>query len=123
MADPSEIVGLVATGGGSTLLAKYLWDRFLRGEQRVEKRAEHLEEKQESALEQKVDLLLTKMTNMEANHRVSEERAIASAAVVAEVKARIDGVSSNHGGRIGSNELEIAKLGERVSALERRGKR
>ena len=115
MSDPSDIVGLVI---GSSVGGAALW-KF--GEWLVVsklKKGEVLEAKAESELERKVDLLLSKVTSIESESRVAAERAVAANAVVAEVKARIDGVSNNHGGRIGALELDLARQGERIAAIE-----
>ena len=95
------------TAGGATglvvLLGKYVWDT-VRG------RKERLEERAESELERKVDLLLTKVTGIETEQVRGIERSAALDAVVREVKGRIDGISANYGQRLGELEQRIAGI-------------
>lgn len=95
------------TAGGATglaiLVGKYVWDT-VRG------RKEVLEERAETELERKVDLLLTKVTSIETEQRVAVEKAAALDAVVREVKGRIDGLSANYGVRLGEIEQRLASL-------------
>lgn len=74
------------------------------------KRGEELEAKAESATEQKLDLLLEKVTSIETEQRVAVERAAALDSVVREVKGRIDGLSANYGVRLGEIEQRLAAL-------------
>lgn len=123
MTEPSDIAGLIAAGGASGIGLWKLGEWFVTSKL---KRGEALEERHESQLEQKVDLLLSKVTSIESENRVTAERQLTAAAVVAEVKGRIDGISENHGKRLATVELEHAKQGERLAAVEgvlRRAKR
>ena len=73
---------------------------------------------------QKLDQLLLEVASLTGEVRNDRERSATTAAAiqaaVSEVKARIDGVSANHGPRLGTVEQELAALRARVDLSTRR---
>lgn len=103
MADLGDITGIVGGATGVSVLAKYIWDS-------VRSRKDALEEKAEGGMERKIDQLLLDVAEIKTENRITAERQLVTTAVVAEVKERIDGVSLNHGKRIGDLELWRASV-------------
>lgn len=112
MADPAEIVALV--GGSSTagVIGKFLWDKYVRREERDEVQRDG-----------KLDAVLAKLSALELDFRSLVEKLSTQTGAVAEVKARVEGMSANHGGRLGSVEQAIVELRTRIVALEDKGRR
>lgn len=77
------------------------------------KKGEQAEERAEGELLRKLDELLSKVTTIETEQRVAMERSAAQAAIVREVKERIDGISANYGQRLGTIEQRLAAMEER----------
>lgn len=98
-----DITGIVGGTAGVGVLAKYVWDS-------VKGRKDDLEAKAETSVEKKIDQLLLDVAEIKSENRVTAERQLVTTAVVTEVKERIDGVSTNHGKRIGDLELWRASL-------------
>lgn len=107
MADPTEIVAL--GGGFSTagIVAKFLWDKYVRRE-----------EKDETARDVKLDSVLSKLTTLELEFRTLSEKLSTQVGANSEMKARVEGISTNHGGRLGTLEQGFAELRSRIVALE-----
>jgi hypothetical protein len=57
-----------------------------------------------------LDQVLSVLTRLERDMALMTERQAAQAASTSEVKARIDGVSANHGPRIASLEERVTRL-------------
>lgn len=98
MVDLVDITSLVGGTAGVGVLAKYVWDS-------VRQRKDALEEKAEGSMEKKIDQLLLDVAEIKSENRITAERQLVTTAVVSEVKERIDGISHNHGKRIGDLEL------------------
>lgn len=139
MADPAEL--LLATGGGA-LVMKALDFAFRRYVSRADAReqdaekaesdrtrdAEHKRDAREAEMNRKLDELLKEVATLSTETRRDRETATTTAAAiqaaVAEVKSRIDGVSANHGPRLGAVEQELAGLRARIDVIVTpRGKR
>lgn len=107
MADSTEIIAWVGGSGTAGIFGKYLWDRFVRREQR-----------EEESRDVKLDAVLAKLTALELEMRTLVEKLSTQTGAVAEVKARVEGISTNHGSRIGSLENASTELRTRIVALE-----
>ncbi len=70
-------------------------------------------------LGKKMDLLLAELHTIKTELAGDRERAAAVQAAVSKVESRIDGISANHGPRLGSVEQELAAVKARLDALER----
>lgn len=97
-----DVSGIAGGLTGVGVLAKYIWDS-------VKARKDQLEAAAEGGMEKKIDQLLLDVAEIKSENRVTAERQLVTTAVVAEVKDRIDGVSTNHGKRLG--ELELWRAG------------
>ena len=71
-----------------------------------------------STRRKRVDAVLAKLSALELDFRSLVEKLSTQTGAVAEVKARVEGMSANHGGRIGSVEQAIVELRTRIVALE-----
>lgn len=109
----AESVAAVAGSVGAGALA---W-RFLVS------KAFRTAEKTEDAISAKLDTVLATLHELQTEVRADRERAAAVQSAVIEVKDRINGVSANHGPRIGDLEQRWAALDARVVMLEARRKR
>ena len=72
----------------------------------------------EAARDAKMDVVLDKVTRMESAFGIASAQATAQAAVVNEVKDRINGISDNHGARLAKLEAEQVEL--RTMMMERK---
>ena len=113
MSDPSDIGGMLGGSAGAVVLFKYLWDA-MRG------RREKLEERVESDRDTKLDAVLDKLSAVELDMRSLVEKLSTQTGAVAEVKARVEGISNNHGSRIGEMERAFTELRTRIVSLETR---
>lgn len=135
MVEPSDVI--VSAGGGAALMKAF--DFFVRryvskadareeaAEQErkaAEKEATEKRDEREKEMGQKLDQLLLEVASLTGEVRNDRERSATTAAAiqaaVSEVKARIDGVSANHGPRLGAVEQELAALRARVDLSTRR---
>lgn len=118
MADPGEIVGLL-TGGGASVLGLYKvgeWlvkSRFDRAE-KTEADAEAAKAKATEDLGTKLEQVLAVVTKMDREFAVMARDLSTTTGSVGEVKARIDGLSANHGPRLAKLEEEMARIDERL---------
>ncbi len=112
MADVAELAAAIGGGGGAAFVGKYLWDRFVRRE-----------EKDEHQRDSKLDTVLSKLSALELDMRSLVEKSSMQTGAVAEVKARVEGISTNHGSRIGQLEQTIVELRTRIVALEDKRRR
>lgn len=127
MSDPSDLatgagIGVAGTGIIGTIVA-ILWKR---GEKKRDRAEEQVEDTRDKQLAEALALLKTmghELAEMRLEARVNSERFIATQAVVAEVKTRIDGISANYGPKLEAMQNAISKLEVQVAALERKGKR
>jgi hypothetical protein len=130
--EPSDLV--VSAGGGAVLMKAF--DFFVRRyvskadarEEAAEKEKKDAEladskkrDEREREMDGKLDQLLKEVAGLTVETRNDRERAAATAAAiqaaVSEVKARIDGVSANHGPRLGAVEQDLAGLRARVDVM------
>lgn len=121
----SDELDVVAKGGGALgglvglgAVAKFIWDS-------VRSRKEQLEEKAEEARDKKLDALLAgqeeqkkQLSVVELELRGLTERLSTQAGQVAEAKARIEGISANHGGRLGAVEQALVEIRTKLAMLE-----
>lgn len=123
MSDGTELLPWLSGPGAIALWKVGEW-----GVTRFVKKADTAEEKLEQQEATKLDKVLEKVTNIEVE--LSDLRHEAKAAAgrhaqiegaVAEVRARIDGVSNNHGPALDALKQTVARYDERIKALE--GKR
>jgi hypothetical protein len=115
VADPSEIISYVGGGAGGLaaigVITKYIWDS-------VKGRKDQLESKAEADRDDKMEQVLSKLNAMELDMRSLLEKHATQIGQVAEVKARIEGISTNHGGRLGTIEQTLVELRTRIVGLE-----
>lgn len=143
MVDPSDII-LGGAGGAAIMKAfDFALRRYISKADAREESAEKSRLEREKAAEQekkdaeaaalkkrdereremdgKLDQLLKEVAGLTVETRNDRERAATTAAAiqaaVSEVKARIDGVSANHGPRLGAVEQELAGLRARVDVM------
>lgn len=112
------VAGTVAVREGVAFLAK----RFVSKADSVEQKREEERDERERSMVEKLERLLAEVAELKTEVRADRERAAAVQAAVNEVKARIDGVSANHGPRIGALEQELAALKARVGDPLRRSR-
>lgn len=112
------VAGTVAVREGVAFLAK----RFVSKADSVEEKREAERDERERSMVEKLERLLAEVAELKTEVRADRERASAVQAAVNEVKARIDGVSANHGPRIGALEQELAALKARVGDPLRRSR-
>jgi F0F1-type ATP synthase gamma subunit len=80
-----------------------------------------LEGKAEESRDDKIDQVLSKLTALELDMRSLVEKLSTQAATVARVEARVEGISSNHGSRLGTMEQTAVELRTRITQLETAG--
>jgi len=115
VSDPIELGG-AALGGAVALKAfDFVVARFFG---RVAK-ADEAEAKAVEGLSKKLDEVLAELHALKTELAGDRERAAAVQAAVSKVEARIDGISANHGPRLGSAEQELAAVKARLDSLER----
>jgi len=116
--DPVETGGLVLAGGGIVKALDMLWDKYVRKEHERER------DQRELTRDAKLDRVLQEIGELKVEARNDRTRlgevSAAIQAAVSEVKARIDGVSANHGPRLGAVEQEIAGIKARLDEAPRR---
>lgn len=119
MSDPVELGG--AAVGGAVILKglDFVVSRFFG---RVVK-ADEAEAKAVEGLGKKLDEVLAELHALKTELATDRERGAAVQAAVSKVEARIDGISSNHGPRLGQTEQELAAVKARLDALERTPKK
>jgi hypothetical protein len=114
MAEPSEIVGLLAGGGGGVLavykLAEWLVTSKLSKADKAEEKADEAREKASHELAAKMGEVLAVVQKMEKELAVMARDISTQAGSVNEVKARIEGISSNYGPRLAALEQGIVEL-------------
>ena len=108
-----DISGIVGGGAGVAVLGKYIWDS-------VRRRKDQLEDKAEADRDDLLKQVLDKLGLLELDMRSLLEKHATSSGQVAEVKARIEGISNNHGGRLGTVEQSLVELRTRIVGLEDR---
>ena len=128
MMDPSEIAASVGGGALAMKLVDVIVKRFVSKADAQEETAAKKRDEREREMDGKLDQLLKEVAGLTVETRNDRERAAATAAAiqaaVSEVKARIDGVSANHGPRLGAVEQELAGLRARIDVMAApRGKR
>lgn len=115
MDSTGELIGYLGGGAGATaalgMLAKYVWDS-------VRTRKEQLEQRAEAERDEKMDAVLAKLSALEMDMVRLLEKDATQLSQVTELKSRVEGLSANYGGRLGSVEQSIAELRSRVVALE-----
>lgn len=115
MSDASDIIGYAGGGLGGAVgigvIAKYIWDQ-------VKSRRDTLERQVEQDRDAKMTAILEKLNVLELDMRSLLEKHATSLATVGEVKARIEGISTNHGGRLGTMEQSLVEVRTRLVALE-----
>jgi hypothetical protein len=125
--DPSEIVASVGGGAVAMKLVDIIVKRFVTKADQNEEAAEKKRDEREREMDGKLDQLLTQVATLSTETRNDRERSAAMAAAiqaaVSEVKARIDGVSANHGPRLGAVEQELAGLRARLDVMAVKGRR
>lgn len=117
--DPAEGVGLVVGGAGGVKLFDLLVTRFFRRAEQAEDSREEAQAEVVKELNSKLDAVLSELHELKSETRADRERAAAVQSALSEVKNRIDGISANHGPKIGALEQEMAALKARVDSVER----
>jgi hypothetical protein len=103
--------GVVLTALGGLLV--FFVTRLFSGKDKAEAERKDADSK-------KLDAVLEKIAHVEQRLEVIAERFSAQSGRVEELKARIDGVSSNHGPRIAKCEQDVVELRTRVDGLGRK---
>lgn len=117
MGDVAELVlGGAGTVGGVAVLARYIWEA-------TQRRKQALEEQAEKARDGKLDTVLAKLSAVELELRSLLEKSSTTAGSISEVKSRVEGISANHGNRLGTLEQAATELRTRIVALESRAPR
>jgi len=118
---PGDITGTLAVAG---LAVKLWWDDREKKRAALEVKAEANEVSVEKVRDEKLELVLSKLTALELEMRSLIEKLSTQTGAVAEVKARVEGISNNHGSRLGTLENAQVELRTRLIALEeKRGRR
>lgn len=119
--DPLEGGGFVVSGALAMKAVDFVVSRFVKKADTQLERAAAEQAERERAMNEKLDQLLREVAEIKVETRNDRERAAATAAAiqaaVSEVKARIDGVSANHGPRLGAVEQELAALRARLDLV------
>lgn len=114
--EPSDILATAGGTAGVGVMVKYAWD-YLRN------RNEQLETKVEGDRDEKLDKVLTVVQRMERDLAVMSTEAKQQAVALGNVYERVEGISKNHGGRLGELEQRLAVLDESVKELKTRRRR
>ena len=114
---PGDITGTLAVAG---LAIKLWWDDREKKRAALEAKAEVSEANAERGRDDKLELVLVKLTALELELRTLVEKLSAQTGAVAEVKARVEGISSNHGSRLGTIEQTLVEHRTRIVGLEDR---
>lgn len=118
---PGDITGTLAVAG---LAVKLWWDDREKKRSALEVKAEASEANVEKGRDEKLELVLAKLTALELEMRTLVEKLSTQTGAVAEVKARVEGISNNHGSRLGTLEQTLVEMRTRIIALEdKRGRR
>jgi chromosome segregation ATPase len=135
MADLIEGVGLVAGGGVGLKVVEFvigkLWAKADKQEEALEVARREQEERdrkdreiRESKLGDKIDTLIRDVSDMKSAAQLDRERATATAASIqgamAEVKARVEGMSNNYGTRLHGIETKLSVIEARSEDTEKR---
>ncbi len=131
VSDGSDLVGYIGGGGGAVaVLVKFIWDSVQKRNAALEKKVALDEEKSEDARDKKMDAMLAEMRQivvkvgaMELDMRSLLEKHATQIGAIAEVKARVEGISTNHGARIGTIEQALVELRTRLVGIESPPKR
>lgn len=115
MSDPTDIAVAALGSGGGVVLLQQLISRLL-------KKGADAEEKAAASMALKLDKVLEEVGLVKHELGLMAQSLSTTTGTVAEVKARIDGVSANHGGRLGELERKHENIETRLGALERRRK-
>jgi len=113
VSDPTDLIMTGLGSGGGALLLQQILARML-------KRGADAEEKAAESMAVKLDKVLEEVGAVKHELGLMAQSLSTTTGTVAEVKARIDGVSANHGGRLGELERKHENLETRLAALERR---
>lgn len=118
MVDPLETGGLVLAGGGVVKALDMLWDKYVRKEHERERDRRELER------DGKLDRVLSEIGELKVEARNDRQRladvSTSVNAAFSEVKERINGISGNHGPRLGQLEQDFSALRARIDGLERK---
>ncbi len=124
MADPLETASLlVGGGGGAVAVYKAMEWLVVSRLKRSEKAEEHVESEARAALREqrdKLDEVLGVVQKMDRELATLTQSLQHHQNTVSEVKARIDGISSNYGVRIGALENGATETRTRMSSVEER---
>lgn len=122
VSDGSELIGYIGGGTGITaavgFLFKYIWDSVQKKTAKLEATAEEDEKKDEKKRDEKMDAVLAKLGAMELDMRSLLEKHATQIGAIAEVKSRIEGISTNYGARLGTIEQSLVEIRTRVVGLE-----
>jgi hypothetical protein len=119
VSDGSEIFGYSAGGGGIVLvIAKFIWDSVKGRKDQLEKQVETSAKEIDVARDAKMDAVLSKLGTMELDMRSLLEKHATQIGAIAEVKNRVEGISTNHGGRLGTIEQALVELRTRLISVE-----
>lgn len=113
-----DVTLLLSVGG---FAIKLWWDDREKRRTKLEDKAEVDATKASDARTDLLGSVLEKVTALERDMSLLLEKHATSIGQVAEVKARIEGISTNHGGRLGTVEQTLVELRTRIVGLE--GKR
>lgn len=113
MSDPTDIaMTALGAGGGAVILGRMAQWWLARGQSAVDRA--------EETAASKLDQVLVAVVRLESDVRLLVSKHDAQAAEVGEVKARIEGISANYGGRLGKLEERVVVLETNASANARR---
>jgi hypothetical protein len=102
-----ELVMLATALPGTLVLGKWVVERFVG-------KADALEAKVAGAAEAKLDVVLAKLTALEASLALVSDRQATQSALTGKVEERINGVATTHSARLSHLEEVTARLDERV---------
>ena len=118
VSDPTEVLGLVGGTAGFATVSKYIWDHLQRRKEQLEERAELERDKAAHVSTEKLDSVLSKLVTLEVDMATLLEKNSTQIGLIAELKARVEGISANHGSRLGTAEQTLVELRTRIIGLE-----
>ncbi len=115
VSDGSDLFGYGAGGGGVALvIAKFIWDSVKGRKDQLEKQVETTAKEVDVERDKKMDAVLSKLGAMELDMRSLLEKHATQIGAIAEVKARVEGISANYGARISTMEQSLVELRTRL---------
>ena len=110
MEELASAAALVGTGGAGALIVKVLWERFLRRAEESERRVEEEHEARTSRSEARLETLQVGIGEIKGQLVVLIDHDAFARAESRRLEERLNGVASNHAGRLAQLEASVVRL-------------